>query len=225
MESEIAKLIERLERAEAPDENLDMDIARAMHVEFRNFTCSVDAVLAFADENLPGWYIDHAGDNAIGKAGSMTVTGHTVELGNEIGRVQGDAPIRAVAYCIAALKAVLMDRAERKKTLIDALLAGRVQEKVRTDIETVIGYTMSPFAIPEIEEDDGAIVLRWTSRYTTDTFSLTFLGEGNVSGYLSIEGCPFPAWKHPVTEAVKLTQLLNDELVHDVVLASSVPAP
>ncbi len=53
----------------------------------------------------------------------------------------------------------------------------------------------------EIDIDDGTVIVRWFKG--DESFSLTFVGNGNVTG-CHLGATPEPAWKLPVAEAQAL---------------------
>jgi len=70
-------------------------------------------------------------------------------------------------------------------------------------------------SLPEIEvdPDDGSVVLRWITAEGKETFSLTFVGNGSVTGYFSSDTSAEPAWSAMVTEARKLATKFTEENV------------
>lgn len=68
----------------------------------------------------------------------------------------------------------------------------------------------------EVDPDDGSVVLRWLNADATASFSLTFFGKGEVSGYLS-SASRMPAWKYRVSDTPQLTGKLTSEEVFDLV--------
>nr|WP_250808177.1 hypothetical protein [Neorhizobium tomejilense] len=218
MTKEIADLIATLEEANGPDAAADQSIIKALGSLVLKYTSSVDACLYLAEDQLPGWYIDHAGDNAIGSAGSLRAFGHTVEYANEIDRVQGDAPTKPLAYVLAVLKGIQSDRKQRRSAVISALEEDkRVSRAIIEQVTAVIELIGGPFEAPEIEidEDDHSIVLRWLSGGNS-SFSLTFLGEGHVGGYLIHPERAAPAWRVSCVDTAFLQGQLNSGFVQDV---------
>jgi hypothetical protein len=186
------------------------------------YTASVDAALSILDRVLPGWMIEHAGDNAVGAPGRLKVFGHTVDLTDERSAVQGDSPVRAVAYCLAFLNAIKRNRerfeAELWKEIgpafqeVDAAAA----EAIRKDVSAVLACLLFTPKMPEIEYDDDSpcLVLRWMPDDASASFSLTFVGKGQVGGYLSApRGAGLPAWRLPTRQRHDLLSRLNDRRV------------
>ncbi|MBY3150816.1 hypothetical protein HFO56_00035 [Rhizobium laguerreae] len=222
MKTLIEDIIEQLEELEGPSKAVEMEIMAATMSAFRHCTSSVDGALDLA-VLAPGWYISRAGDNARGEPGNMRVFGHTAEYTNEVERVQGDAPTKPLAYCLAILKAYLSSWEESEKALL-ALLDGdtRVSTEIKADVRAVISNIVTPFRLPdaEIDEDDQSIVLRWTGD-GNETFSLTFLGKGFVAGCLSKENPSSPAWRRAVDEAGPLQKSFRNSEVTKII---SLPA-
>lgn len=65
----------------------------------------------------------------------------------------------------------------------------------------------------EVDPDDGAVVLRWSNTSNTQSFSLTFLGRGEVTGFLTGE----PAWKLKISDAINLAVKLGAPSIATVV--------
>jgi hypothetical protein len=210
MKTLIEDIIVQLEKLEGPSVAVEYEIAAATMSTFNDVTSSVDGALELA-VLAPGWFIEHAGDNARGVSGDMKVFGHTVEYSNGVETVQGDAPTKPLAYCLAIMKAYLSSWEASEKAVLD-LLDGddRVSVAIKDDVRTAISNMTTPFRMPdaEIDEDDHSIVLRWMG--DNETFSLTFLGKGNVAGNLSKEGSTEPAWRYAVTEG----NLLKNRFIH-----------
>ncbi|WP_313602469.1 hypothetical protein [Rhizobium sp.] len=68
----------------------------------------------------------------------------------------------------------------------------------------------------EVDPDDGSVILRWFNEDASESFSLTFLGKGEVAGYLSSNE-RLPAWKLKVSESSKITGKLISEAVLDLI--------
>lgn len=85
-------------------------------------------------------------------------------------------------------------------------------DRVIHDILHVASCLPSGISLPEaeVDPDDGSVVLRWFSSDMSQSFSLTFLGRGEVTGFLSSPPAT-PAWKNKVLDAVNLTSKFNDE--------------
>jgi hypothetical protein len=217
MKKLIKDIIEQLEELESPSVAVEMEIMAATMSTFHDTTSSVDGALALA-VLAPGWFIEHAGDNARGEPGNMRVFGHTVEYSNEVERVQGDAPTKPLAYCLAILKSYLSSWSASEKALLD-LLDGddRVSDAIKADVRTAISNIVTPFRLPEaeIDEDDHSIVLRWLG--ADETFSLTFLGKGYVAGCLSKATATVPAWRYEVGEGGLLKDRLTNPDVKRIV--------
>lgn len=213
MKQLIKDLIASLEDVEGPSPEIDMEIVQVTRLVFRAYTASLDASLELT-ALAPGWYIEHAGDNAMGEAGNLRVFGHTVELSNEIEKVQGDAPTRPLAYCLALMKAYLAEWEAAERRIIDMLSADdRVSPEIIADVTAVISNIVAPLSLPEaeIDEDDHSIVLRWLR--DGNSFSLTFFGKGFVSGYLIHPTDGGPAFRHEVGDSTWLKAVLNREAV------------
>ena len=118
-------LIQRLEKAEGPDRELDAQIYASIGAVASEvvdpiigteivwifngsighppkFSASLDAAVGLVPE---GWVLDHLGDDAAGTPAYMRFMGAqaTVSNGKQFG--EGMAPTRPIALCIAALKA------------------------------------------------------------------------------------------------------------------------
>ncbi|MDW9478617.1 hypothetical protein GOB57_07860 [Sinorhizobium meliloti] len=211
MKQLIKDLIASLEEAEGPSAAIDMEIAQLTRLSYRAYSGSVDAALELTTL-APGWYIEHTGDNAMGEAGNLRVFGHAVELSNEIETVQGDAPTRPLAYCLAIMKAYLAEWEAAERRIIDMLSADdRVSPAIIADVTAVISNFVAPFSVPEaeIDEDDHSIVLRWVQ--DGNSFSLSFFGKGFVCGYLIHPTAGGPAFRHEVGDSTWLTAVLNRE--------------
>ncbi len=213
MKQLIKDLIASLEEAEGPSQAIDQEIVQLTRLSFRAYSGSLDSALELMTL-APGWYIEHAGDNAMGEAGNLRVFGHTVELSNEIEKVQGDAPTRALACCLAIMKAYLAEWEAAERRIIDMLSADdRVSPGIIADVTSVISNIVSPLSVPEaeIDEDDHSIVLRWLR--DGNSFSLTFFGKGFVAGYLIHPTDGSPAFRHEVGDSTWLKAVLNREAV------------
>lgn len=225
MKQLIKDLIARIEDAEEPSQTIDMEIAQLTRVSDRAYSGSLDAALELTIL-APGWYIEHAGDNAMGEAGNLRVFGHTVELSNEIEAVQGDAPTRPLAYCLAIMKAYLAEWEAAERRIIDMLAADdRVSPAIIADVTTVISNIVAPFSVPEaeIDEDDHSIVLRWAQDGCS--FSLSFFGQGFVCGYLIHPNAGGPAFRHDAGDSPWLKEVLNREAVSGLIARSMAEKP
>ena len=194
---DIAGIIARLEEAEIPDTAMNSDIVHVTNGPVRPYAFSVDACLELFDTLLDGWYVAHAGDDASGLAGNMETFGHTVELSNETLTVQGCAPTRPLAWCLAVLKGYAADRAGRRSSVVERLRSeSGVSEVIAEQVSAVLENVRSPFSPPDIEldDDDGSVVLRWL-KGADCSFSLTFLGNGYVGGYLIHPKSKAGAWR------------------------------
>ncbi|MCV9963966.1 hypothetical protein OIU34_18980 [Pararhizobium sp. BT-229] len=217
MKQVIKDVIAQLEEAEGPSEAIDMAIVEMTMFPYQGCTRSIDAALDLA-LLAPGWYIEHAGDNAGGEVGNLRVFGHTVEYSNGVETVQGDAPTKPLAYCLAIMKAYLAEWEAAEKRVVDMLAADdRVSASVRADVVAVISNIVAPFELPEaeIDEDDHSIILRWTR--DERSLSLTFLGQGFVGGYLIHPTDKKPAFRHEVSDSAWLRARLSRELVSNLI--------
>lgn len=101
----IQELIDRLENATEGAFHLDDEIhdylIRSRKIDLIAYTRVVDAAVKLIPA---GWMIDHLGDDGAGQRGDLKTFGCTCELGNGDAVVQGQAPTRPLAICIAALK-------------------------------------------------------------------------------------------------------------------------
>jgi hypothetical protein len=222
MQKQIAEIIADLEEHDGTstpgDALINRGVVNALKSLDRNYISSVDACLELAQEYLPGWYIDHAGDNALGKIGELRVIGHTVEYANGRHRVQGDAPTKPVAYLLAILKAILIARQDYVSEIAGEFRAdARVPDTTVDQVSSVLSVITAAAATPEmdIDEDDLGIVLRWL--HGDGSFSLTFFGKGEVIGHLIHPGVNTGAWRYPVDDAHGLDRILNSEVVRDVI--------
>lgn len=181
-------------------------------------TGSIDAALALLSKMAPGWVVDHAGDDALGDVGAMRVMGHTVELTDGRTMVQGQAPTRALAYAIAVLKAASHVRIERALAVASAMrnAAPSFNEGVIGDVTAALVNFTQAFAMPEIENDDGTAILRWSMG--RDIFTLTFMGQGSVTGFVS-DGEDVPAWKVETANVAELLEKMNWGRASNVTLA------
>lgn len=224
MPRELEALIAELEEAEMPDTSFNASIVRITQTPVRDYAFSVDACLELFDTILPGWFVDHAGDDATGTAGkSMKVTGHTVELSNGVERVQGSSPTRSLAWCLAVMKAFAADRNQRRSAVHDILRAdGRIDEALIGQVMSVLGWITAPFSPPEIErdEDDGSLVLRWT-RDSDISFSLTFVGKGSVGGYLIHPKSRVGAWRSVIEDDRHLRSVFDGTLVKEALMEAT----
>lgn len=77
-----------------------------------------------------------------------------------------------------------------------------IPDAVLRDLAAVVPLLPEGRVHPEIEvdEDDGSIVLRWFSQCMKHSLSLTFIGKGSVTGYISTSPLE-AAWKVPVGDA------------------------
>lgn len=95
-----------------------------------------------------------------------------------------------------------------------------MSEPVLEDIAAVVKFLPEQAAMPDVEVDeDGTAVLRWFSGDMRNSFSLTFLGLGNVAGYLSSERMD-PAWKLAISDEVNVLARLSNERVSALVRSS-----
>jgi hypothetical protein len=213
----IKDFIARLEHAEEPSQAIDVEIVQLTRLPYKGYSRSLDAALEMSVV-APGWYIEHAGDNAMGEVGNLRVFGHTVELSNGIKTVQGDAPTKPLAYCLAFLKAYQSDW-EAAEGRLNAMLAAdtRVSSAVMSDITAVISNVVVPFPLPEaeIDEDDHSVILRWT--LDERSVSLTFLGHGFVTGYLIDPLNKGPSFRCEVRDSSRIGSKLNRESVLRVI--------
>lgn len=220
MKQHIKDVIAQLEEAEGPSPAIDEAIAGMTSLPFRGCTGSIDTALELA-LLTPGWHIEHAGDNAVGEIGNLRVFGHTVEYSNGIETVQGDAPTKPLAYCLAIMKAYLAEWEAAEKRVVDLLASDdRVSDAVRHDVAAVLQAIATPFDLPEaeIDEDDHSIILRWTR--SDCSFSLTFLGQGHVGGYLAHPRYKQPAFRHEVGDFAGLWARLSRHDIADVIRRS-----
>lgn len=155
MNSAVGEIIRRLENLGGPDRHLDYLIAlvaghavyfegsRELLLYDRNtnkirytqhansyktcpgYTGSIDAALTLQEILSNGWILDHAGDDAIGELGDMKIIGHTVEFTDGITKVQGGAPTKPIAYCLAIFKACQIDEKKRARMLNRSLNVAR----------------------------------------------------------------------------------------------------
>ncbi|NTG09279.1 hypothetical protein [Rhizobium rhizogenes] len=79
-------------------------------------------------------------------------------------------------------------------------------ERVLLDIQQVAASLPSKTRAPEaeVDPDDGTVILRWLNEDASRSFSLTFMGRGNVTGFYSAENSPEPAWKFSASDAIRL---------------------
>lgn len=68
----------------------------------------------------------------------------------------------------------------------------------------------------EVDPDDGTVILRWIDETTKSSFSLTFLGRGEVGGFL-LSPTQTPAWRLKISEAAQITAKFNSEGVLNVI--------
>jgi hypothetical protein len=92
-------------------------------------------------------------------------------------------------------------------------------ESVLRDMQTAAIALPHNMRRPEIEvdPDDGAVVLRWVLAATNRTFSLTFLGNGSVTGFLSSDDDPQPAWASRVNDAGRLVTRVSEDRIYQVI--------
>jgi hypothetical protein len=221
MKQAIKHVLDELEGADGPSSLIDQAIAEMIQFQARDFTSSIDDALAL-ELLAPGWCLAHAGDNAIGVAGSLRAFGHTVEYTNGVDTVQGDAPTKPLAYCLAIMKAYLVEWSAAEKKVQELIAGGEASESVRSDILNVVSNIVAPFDTPEaeIDQDDGTIILRW-SRERHGSFSLTFVGKGSVSGYLLNPEKPGKAWKLDVHDSFWLKTRFVGQTVSNVIARSA----
>lgn len=89
---------------------------------------------------------------------------------------------------------------------------------VLRDIQLVASSLPSRTRIPEaeVDPDDGAVILRWLNENATRSFSLTFVGAGNVTGFYSADNSAEPAWKMSVSDATRLAIKFGAEVVQSL---------
>lgn len=104
---ELNELLERLEKAEGPDFDLDVDIQKTFFGEkdwlelCRSYTSSLDAAVALCEQVLPGW------EWTIDRARSCTLEppGYDFRLGK--GLISEDGATPALALCTALVRALM----------------------------------------------------------------------------------------------------------------------
>lgn len=113
--ADLSSLIERLEKADGPDDALDRDILKALGARLAwdwtwgawfgderfyatNLTASLDAALALCERALPDWDID------LGKVGGEWFATVLPQDGTDIDGEQAPSP--ALALCLALLRAL-----------------------------------------------------------------------------------------------------------------------
>jgi hypothetical protein len=91
-------------------------------------------------------------------------------------------------------------------------------ESVLKDVQTAAVALPHTLRKPEVEvdPDDGAVVLRWLGE-NGQTFSLTFVGNGFVTGFLSSDNDKLPAWSNRVDDAIRLLLKISDDRVVAVI--------
>jgi hypothetical protein len=62
----------------------------------------------------------------------------------------------------------------------------------------------------EVDPDDGSVILRWLNDDCTESFSLSFLGRGEVGGFLSTSP-QTPAWRLRVSETSHVMSKIMSE--------------
>ncbi|WP_421591151.1 hypothetical protein [Shinella sp. M27] len=135
---DLSALIEKLEKAEGPDRELDEAIWLAVipgasrknlladhpdekplweyHDVERNlcfrggiipsYTSSIDAAVSLAERVLPGWVVDHIGQDYAGDIPVLRGLGWCVELMNGEHHVVGQSKSLAIALVLATLRAL-----------------------------------------------------------------------------------------------------------------------
>jgi hypothetical protein len=123
--------------------------------------------------------------------------------------VSASGPTRAIALCLAVMRAFKADRHRNGCFIRDyvqdayASYGAILPSGVATDLFHVgfclLGNPTEPNI--EIDEDDNTPILRWNNE--DSSLSLTLLGKGYVAGYL-ISNDRQPAWRVPVTDEYRL---------------------
>lgn len=129
------------------------------------YTASTDACHDLMEAVAPGWIVSHAGDNGGGVPGNIRYWGHTVELSDEIETVQGNAPTRALAFCLAVLKAAKSIREANAAAVVGAVASSGNTRAAseRSDIRGLAECFAWPVKAPEVMDESGTFVaaLRW----------------------------------------------------------------
>jgi len=92
-------------------------------------------------------------------------------------------------------------------------------DSVIKDLKLALGSLPAGSKMPEteVDPDDGTVVLRWADISNDATFSLTFVGCGEVTGFL-LEQSPCPAWKLDIRKDIlRLRHKLNDGTVSNLI--------
>ncbi len=63
-------------------------------------------------------------------------------------------------------------------------------------------FTRTPEA--EVDPDDGSVVLRWIDGDASRSFTLTFVGQGGVTGFYSADDSSTPAWRLKASDSIRL---------------------
>lgn len=74
------------------------------------------------------------------------------------------------------------------------------------DIQLVASSLPSSTRTPdaEVDPDDGSVVLRWMQEGALRSFSLTFVGQGGVTGFYSADDSSDPAWRLKASDSIRL---------------------
>ncbi|TBD68308.1 hypothetical protein ELH16_08570 [Rhizobium ruizarguesonis] len=74
------------------------------------------------------------------------------------------------------------------------------------DIQLVASSLPSSTRSPDVEvdPDDGSVVLRWMQEGALRSFSLTFVGQGRVTGFYSADDSSAPAWRLKASDSIRL---------------------
>ena len=91
-------------------------------------------------------------------------------------------------------------------------------DSVLRDVLTVTTLLPAEVIEPEteVDPDDGSVILRWMNEDSTSSFSLTFLGRGEVGGFLSSHPT-VPAWKIRISETAHITSKIMSEGVLELI--------
>ncbi|MBY3066217.1 hypothetical protein HFO74_22820 [Rhizobium laguerreae] len=80
--------------------------------------------------------------------------------------------------------------------------SGNILRDIQLVASSLPSSTRSPDV--EVDPDDGSVVLRWMQQAALRSFSLTFVGEGWVTGFYSADDSSAPAWRLKASDSIRL---------------------
>lgn len=91
-------------------------------------------------------------------------------------------------------------------------------DNILRDIQLVASSVPSLTRAPDVEVDpeDGSVVLRWMEAGASRSFSLTFVGQGWVTGFYSADDTSAPAWRLRASDSIRLAIKFSNDNVQSL---------